>query len=136
MTLDIRIAIDAMGGKDSPNKVLKGISLFAKERDDVFFEIHGDKNILEEKISLFPIIKNRSELIHCDKTILDTESPLQAAKQRKDSSMNSVINSVKLNPINPATPVTNIFILSVILQIIFYSIKLDNYFLTNAGVII
>ena len=29
MTLDIRIAIDAMGGKDSPNKVLNGISLFA-----------------------------------------------------------------------------------------------------------
>ena len=96
MTFDIRIAIDAMGGKDSPDKVIKGISLFAKDRDDVFFEIHGNKNILEKKISSYSNIKDRTELIHCDKIILDTESPLQAAKQRNDSSMNSAINSVKL----------------------------------------
>ena len=35
------IAIDAMGGENSPNKVIEGLSLFLKEDKEIFFNIFG-----------------------------------------------------------------------------------------------
>ena len=33
------IAIDAMGGENSPDKVIEGLSLFLKEDKEIFFNI-------------------------------------------------------------------------------------------------
>ena len=47
MDKKICIAIDAMGGENSPNKNIEGIKFFYnknKDRDDFFFNIFGDEN--------------------------------------------------------------------------------------------
>ena len=52
MEKKITIAIDAMGGDNSPDKTIHGLSLFLKENksDDVFFNLFGDESKITNKI--------------------------------------------------------------------------------------
>ena len=47
MNKPIIIAIDAMGGDNSPNKVIEGISLHSKNSsENVKYKIFGNKNLI------------------------------------------------------------------------------------------
>ena len=94
MTDLIKIAVDAMGGDNSPKKVIDGIILNHKSNKDIFFKIFGDEEkilpLIQKKIS-----KNFYEIIHTKKVVKSTDSPLEGAKRGKDTSMWLAINSVK-----------------------------------------
>jgi len=96
MSGKIKIAVDAMGGENSPKKVIDGIIENYKTNKDVIYNIFGD----QEKInSLLPNNYNK-EIFNITDTknkILDTDSPLSAAKKGKDTSMWLTIQSVKNN---------------------------------------
>ena len=94
MTNSVVIAVDAMGGDNSPKKVLSGISEFLKNNNDVFFRIFGPKSIIENELSKITIKKNFFEIINCDEVIKDNDTPLAAAK-KKNTSMWQAINDVK-----------------------------------------
>ena len=40
----IKIAIDAMGGENSPTKIIKGIEIHSLGTKNVFYNIFGDQN--------------------------------------------------------------------------------------------
>ena len=42
----ITIAIDAMGGENSPYKCLKGIEIFSRNKKNVKFKIFGNEKII------------------------------------------------------------------------------------------
>ena len=90
----IKIAIDAMGGDDSPKKIIDGIIHNHKNNKENFFKIFGDKNKI---ISLLndEIESKYYEIIHTGNSVLSTDSPLEAAKKGKDTSMWLSIESVK-----------------------------------------
>ena len=94
MTNSVVIAVDAMGGDNSPKKVLSGISEFLKNNNDVFFRIFGPKSIIENELSKITIKKNFFEIINCEEVIKDNDTPLTAAK-KKNTSMWQAINDVK-----------------------------------------
>ena len=90
----IKIAIDAMGGDGSPKKIIDGIILNNKSNKNIFYKIFGDQNQILE------LIKNKIdnkfyEIIHTDKVIKSTDSPLEGAKRGKETSMWLAIQSVK-----------------------------------------
>ena len=60
----IIIASDAMGGDNSPNKVIDGISLHSEESKDVNYKIFGNKELIEPIIKKNNLSKNRYSLIH------------------------------------------------------------------------
>ncbi len=90
----IKIAVDAMGGDGSPKKVIDGIILNHSKNKSNFFKIFGDKKLIlpliDKKIS-----ENFFELIHTEKKIESTDSPLEGAKRGKYTSMWLAIQSVK-----------------------------------------
>ena len=91
----IKIAVDAMGGDGSPKKIIDGIVLNHSTNKNIFFKIFGDKN------KIIPIINNKIpneyfEIIHTEKVIKSTDSPLEGAKRGKDTSMWLAIQSVRL----------------------------------------
>ena len=92
----IKIAVDAMGGDNSPKKVIDGIIHNHKNNKAKFFKIFGDKNKI---ISLIKdeIDNQYYEIIHTENFVLSTDSPLEAAKKGKDTSMWLAIESVKKN---------------------------------------
>ena len=90
----IKIAVDAMGGDGSPKKIIDGINHHYKSTSDVFYKIYGD----QEHISKFlpSTLNQKSFKIFDTKNIVKgTDTPLEAAKRGKDTSMWLAIESVK-----------------------------------------
>ena len=90
----INIAVDAMGGDGSPKKIIDGIIHNHKSNKENFFKIFGDENQIQKYINK-KIDKNFYEIIHTNKAVKSTDSPLEAAKRGKDTSMWLSIESVK-----------------------------------------
>ena len=90
----INIAIDAMGGDGAPKKVIDGIILNHKSNKKNFFRIFGNENDIS-KFIINKIDKKYYEIIHTDDFVKSTDSPLEAAKRGKNTSMWLSIESVK-----------------------------------------
>ena len=89
----ITIAIDAMGGDNSPTKVIKGCEIFLKDNSNVNLIIFGDKNLLDNNF-----LKKNSEIvsfIHCEEIILDNDKPSSILRSKKESSMRKAIEFIK-----------------------------------------
>ena len=94
MTDLIKIAVDAMGGDNSPKKIIDGIILNHQSNKNIFFKIFGDQNkiskLIENKID-----NKFYELVHTENFVKSTDSPLEGAKRGKDTSMWLAVQSVK-----------------------------------------
>ena len=94
MTDLIKIAVDAMGGDNSPNKIIDGIILNHNSNKDSYYKIFGDEKIISKLISN-KINKDFFEIIHTTDVVKSTDSPLEGAKRGKNTSMWLAIESVK-----------------------------------------
>ena len=95
MSNPVKIAVDAMGGENSPSKIIKGIEIHSLNSSDIFYKIFGNKNLIDPLIKKSKIPKDIYKIIHTEKSINDTDSPLSAAKKGKDTSMWLSIESLK-----------------------------------------
>ena len=95
MNKKITIAIDAMGGDNSPDKTIHGLSLFLKEKksDDVFFNLFGDEPKIIDKIKKYSIKKDFYKIIHTASVVSDDDTPLTAIKNSKNTSMWNCVKS-------------------------------------------
>ena len=90
----IKIAVDAMGGDGSPKKIIDGIVHNHKKSRENYYKIFGDKNKILE-IFNGEIEKDFYEIVNTTNVVKSTDSPLEAAKRGKDTSMWLAIESVK-----------------------------------------
>ena len=94
MTDLIKIAVDAMGGDNSPKKIIDGVILNHKSNKNTFYKIFGDENKIKYLIN-DKVDKNFFEIIHTTDVVKSTDSPLEGAKRGKNTSMWLAIQSVK-----------------------------------------
>ena len=90
MSKKISIAIDAMGGDNSPDKTIEGIKIFLEKNqsnNDFILNIFGKENIIKEKIDKYEIIHNSINIINTNTIVSDEETPLTAVKNSKNTSM-------------------------------------------------
>ena len=90
----IKIAIDAMGGDGSPKKIIDGIIHNNKFNPNVYFKIFGEKEKIKKLIDN-KLNEDYYEIIHTSNEVKSTDTPLEAAKRGKDTSMWLSIESVK-----------------------------------------
>ena len=90
----IKIAVDAMGGDGSPKKIIDGLIYNHNKNKENFFKIFGKKNEIEKCLK-DKINKNFFEIINTEDIVKNTDSPLEAAKRGKQTSMWLSIESVK-----------------------------------------
>ena len=91
----IKIAIDAMGGENSPEKVIKGIEIHSSVSKNIFYNIFGNQELISPLIKKTKLSDINYKIIHTDNLIKDTDSPLSAAKKGKNTSMWLSIESLK-----------------------------------------
>ena len=91
----IKIAVDAMGGDNAPNKIIDGIEHHNRNSKNIYYRIFGNKEIIEPLISKKNIQKENYELIHTEDKVKGEDSALAAAKKGKNTSMWLAIESVK-----------------------------------------
>ena len=94
MTKLIKIAVDAMGGDNSPKKIIDGIIYNNKKNKENFFKIFGDKDEILKHLGN-KINENFYEIVNTNDVVKSTDSPLEAAKRGKKTSMWLSIESVK-----------------------------------------
>ena len=90
----IKIAVDAMGGDNSPKKIIDGIIHHNQLNKEVFYKIFGDKNKITEIIKN-KLNKDTFEIFHTEDVVKSTDSPLEGAKRGKNTSMWLAVESVK-----------------------------------------
>ncbi len=90
----MKIAIDAMGGDNAPELIVKG-SVLARNEYNVNILLFGKENeikkIVEKNTSNF----NNIEIINAEEVITNDDKPVMALRRKKDSSMVQALNSVK-----------------------------------------
>ena len=96
MVKKITIAIDAMGGDNSPDKTIEGIHFFLKKninKNDFLLNLFGDEKKIKEKLHKYNISSNLIKITHTDSVVSDKETPLTAIKNSKNTSMWNCIQS-------------------------------------------
>ena len=90
MKKKISIAIDAMGGDNSPDKTIAGIKIFLdkyKTKDDFVLNIFGKEKEIKNIINKYKISSNQINIINSNLVVSDEEKPLTAVKNSKNTSM-------------------------------------------------
>ncbi len=90
----ITIAVDAMGGDDSPKKIISGIVHHFNNNKDCFYKIFGNK---DEIFKFIPksFSNDFYEIVHTNEKVEGGDTPLGAAKKGKNTSMWLAVESVK-----------------------------------------
>ena len=90
MSKKIAIAIDAMGGDNSPDKTIEGIKIFVdknKSNDDFILNVFGRENEILDKLEKYKINPSLINIINSNNVVSDDEKPLTAVKNSKNTSM-------------------------------------------------
>ena len=90
MNNKISIAIDAMGGDNSPDKTIEGIKFFLDSKnsnDDFILNIFGKKDVIQNKLKEYNISSNLINVINSNTVVSDEETPMTAVKNSKNTSM-------------------------------------------------
>jgi len=96
MNKKFNIAVDAMGGDNSPEKVLEGVNLLFEKNINARMNLYGDENIISSLIKKYKNINNDNcSIIHSPDVVPGETSVRDAIKLGKKTSMWMAIDSVK-----------------------------------------
>ena len=94
---NISIAIDVMGGDNSPLKTLKGAEIFLKKNNDVNIFLFGKKELIEETINKYKIKLFNYKITDTQENVQNDDSPNDIIRNRKDSSISKGLEFIKGN---------------------------------------
>ena len=90
----IRIALDAMGGDYAPREMIKG-GLLASEDPDIEVVFVGPEDVIKEEFEKCGYTGSEVSFVHASEVIEMGESPVQAIKNKRDSSIVVGVELVK-----------------------------------------
>jgi glycerol-3-phosphate acyltransferase PlsX len=90
----LRIALDAMGGELGPEEMVAG-AIQAVDESDLDVVLIGDENILNRVFQKQSRVSARLHIVHASQIVSMDESPFEAIRKKKDSSIVRAFNCVK-----------------------------------------
>ncbi|MDG5788229.1 phosphate acyltransferase PlsX [Evansella sp. AB-P1] len=87
----MKLAVDAMGGDNAPESIIKGCELALQAYSDLEIVLVGK----EDEIKKYIQPTERIQILHTDVTIEGDDSPVRAVRRKKDSSMVLAVQQVK-----------------------------------------
>lgn len=83
-----RIVVDAQGGDNAPDEIIKGACAALLARDDIEIIFTGPEDTIREKLSAFSDAPmDRIRICNTTQVIEMAEPPVRAIRQKKDSSL-------------------------------------------------
>ncbi len=92
--MTLRIALDAMGGELGPEEMVSG-AIQAVEESDLDVVLTGDETILNRLLQEQSPSTTRLHIIHASQIVSMDESPFEAIRKKKDSSIARAFDLVK-----------------------------------------
>lgn len=91
----VNVAVDAMGGDNAPDEIVKGAveAVNADERVKIF--LVGRREVIEKALAGQTYDSTRVEIVHAEEVIETAEPPVMAIRRKKDSSIVKAMYMVK-----------------------------------------
>lgn len=84
----MKIILDVFGGDNSPNEIIKGAIEALKESNDISLILVGDETIIKKELAKYGDESlDRIEFLHSTEIISNNESPVQAIRKKRNSSI-------------------------------------------------
>ena len=122
-TRQLTIAIDAMGGENSPFKTLKGSEIFSTNHKNVKLLFFGNKDNIKEVIISNKLKISNYDIVDCTENVLDEDKPNTILRSRKDSSIYRGLTYVRDNPNSGFVSAGNTAALMILSRLILGMIK-------------
>ena len=87
----MKIAVDAMGGDNAPQAIVKGVMLAKQDFPDIEFQLYGK----EAEIKKYITDEKNITIIHTDEKIASDDEPVKAIRRKKTASMVLAAQAVK-----------------------------------------
>ena len=91
----IKVAVDAMGGDNAPQEIVKGAVEAVNEGSKVKVYLVGMKEAVERELAGHTYPKEQIEVVPASEIIETAEPPVMAIRKKKDSSLVKALNLVK-----------------------------------------
>ena len=95
MTGSLNIALDAMGGDNAPEVVVKGANIARQRFPHIHFLFFGDEGRVAPLIARYKVLAKSSSLHHTDKLVAADEKPSTALRAGRNTSMRLAIDAVQ-----------------------------------------
>lgn len=92
---EIKIAVDAMGGDNAPDEIVKGAVEALEERSEIKVILVGKEDKIRQELGKYTYDNGRIEIINATEEIGFDEPPVMAIRTKKDSSIVVGMNLVK-----------------------------------------
>ncbi|MDR0696578.1 MAG: phosphate acyltransferase PlsX [Christensenellaceae bacterium] len=83
----MKILVDAFGGDNAPHEIINGSIEALCFDDKIKLALLGDENIIKDELKKYSYDHTRIEVIHAPLIISNDESPTDAVRKKKDSSI-------------------------------------------------
>lgn len=93
----VKVALDAMGGDNAPQEIVKGAVLAVNNEKDVFVYLVGKEDAVNAELSKYEYDKQRIEVVNATDVIETGEPPVMAIRRKKESSLVKALTMVKNN---------------------------------------
>lgn len=87
MSERIRVVVDAMGGDNAPQELVKGAVQAVLDHENIQVILTGQKEAIERELENYTYPKERVEIVACSEVIETAEPPVNAIRSKKDSSL-------------------------------------------------
>ena len=91
----VRVAVDAMGGDNAPDEIVKGVVEAVGLRDDIKVFLVGKEELVKEKLKAYSYREDQIEVVNAAEVIEMAEPPVLAIRKKKDSSIVVALKMVK-----------------------------------------
>ena len=92
----MRIAVDAMGGDFAPREIVAGAIEAARSQDRISqLFLVGDETAIRAELARHKDVPAKIEVRHCTEVVEMHESPANAVRKKKDSSISRAVEMVK-----------------------------------------
>ncbi len=91
------VALDAMGGDNAPEEMVKGAMEAMKKTSDIKIILLGKEELIKEHLSKYMYNEEKLVVINADEVIETEEPPVNAIRKKKNSSIVVGMNLVKNN---------------------------------------
>lgn len=91
----VKVCVDAMGGDNAPEQIVKGAVDALNESEKIFVYFTGQEAAIKAELSKYSYPEERVEIINAEEIIDPNEPPVLAIRKKKDSSIVKGLNLLK-----------------------------------------
>lgn len=95
MQSKIKVAVDAMGGDNAPNEIIKGAVESLQDTNNLSVILVGQEDVIQRELDKYEYDKSRIRIVPASDNISNNEAPVMAIRRKKDSSIVVALNLVK-----------------------------------------